>query len=504
MCRFLRYIVEETLAGRAVGIKEQVLGLEVFDRGHDFNPRLDPIVRVQARNLRSRMARYYEGPGKNDPIRIELPKGTYIPVFHEVKPVSGGAGSASSGAAMEAAGAAQPAGPAVVAAHGEAPAATAPVTLLAGGSVMPAPPPRSPVADQPQMRPRFMVASLILMVILVGLAAVWLTHTYAANGKGMVTDSRAQDLLIRGRYNLDLQTEIPLREAISSFEQAIARAPGFADAYAGLAEASNMLAQFGYIDPREGMEKARNAARKSLELSPSLAEGHVALAAVLEAYDWDWAGAEREYRRALKLSPDLQSAHLWYGMFLRDQSRLKEAMPHLRRAVQLAPRSALAAVNLAYGLMAAGDTSAALEQARRTYELAPGLASASIALLHASRAAGQGQDADAVLSQALEAGQGDPHNMAVVASELARLGKDEQARQLFDELEAMAAARYVSPYDRGKVSMALGDGERALNLLEEAYRQRSSGMIFLRQSAAACVRSDPRFQSLLDKMHFKG
>src|SRR3954451_21353335 len=89
LCRFLRYIVEETMAGRASGIKEQVLGLEVVDRGHDFNPRLDPIVRVQARNLRSRMAKYYEGPGRYDPIRIELPKGTYVPLFHEANAITG-------------------------------------------------------------------------------------------------------------------------------------------------------------------------------------------------------------------------------------------------------------------------------------------------------------------------------------------------------------------------------------------------------------------------------
>ena len=75
LCRFLRYIV---------GIKERVLGLQVFDRGQDFNPRLDPIVRVQARNLRSGIARYYEGPGRGDPIRIELPKGAYVPVFYRV------------------------------------------------------------------------------------------------------------------------------------------------------------------------------------------------------------------------------------------------------------------------------------------------------------------------------------------------------------------------------------------------------------------------------------
>jgi hypothetical protein len=133
LCRFLRYIVEETLAGRASGIKEQVLGLEVFDRGQDFNPRLDPIVRVQARNLRSRMAKYYEGPGQADPIRIELPKGAYIPVFH----------------AMGAVAAELAPDPAEVAVAGADP---------------------SSVVVKRQMRPRFVVAAVILVVILAGIA----------------------------------------------------------------------------------------------------------------------------------------------------------------------------------------------------------------------------------------------------------------------------------------------------------------------------------------------
>jgi hypothetical protein len=85
LCRFLRYVVEETLAGRGANIKEYSLGLEVFHRGESFDPRLDPIVRVQARNLRIRLARYYAGPGANHPIRIELPKRTYVPVFHAVR-----------------------------------------------------------------------------------------------------------------------------------------------------------------------------------------------------------------------------------------------------------------------------------------------------------------------------------------------------------------------------------------------------------------------------------
>jgi hypothetical protein len=155
LCRFLRYIVAETLAGRASGIKEQVLGLEVFDRGPDFNPRLDPIVRVQARNLRSRMAKYYEGPGQADPIRIELPKGTYVPVFRQVGTVGPELGPGLPEIATDSA--------------------------LPARSVMPAPPPRSPVADKRQVRPRFLLASAILVVILAGIAVLWVSRTHAAS-----------------------------------------------------------------------------------------------------------------------------------------------------------------------------------------------------------------------------------------------------------------------------------------------------------------------------------
>ena len=166
------------MAARASGIKEQVLGLEVFDRGHDFNPRLDPIVRVQARNLRSRMAKYYDGPGKYDPIRIELPKGTYIPVFHEVNAVNGnGGGPIPEVQAPQAKGAGE---------GSQVPAAS---TLQASESVMPVPPPRSPVAGKQPLQPRFMVASLILMGILVVLAVVLITRTHAASPPGVLSGS---------------------------------------------------------------------------------------------------------------------------------------------------------------------------------------------------------------------------------------------------------------------------------------------------------------------------
>jgi adenylate cyclase len=182
LCRFLRYIVAETLAGRASGIKEQVLGLEVFDRGPDFNPRLDPIVRVQARNLRSRMAKYYEGPGQSDPIRIELPKGTYVPLFHQVGPV----------APTLAVGAAQ------VAAEDTAPASR---------SAMPAPPPRSPVAVRRQVLPRFVVASAILVVILAGIAVLWVSRTLASQGAGADSRKRQSGMIMLRHSNAAVMRE---------------------------------------------------------------------------------------------------------------------------------------------------------------------------------------------------------------------------------------------------------------------------------------------------------
>jgi hypothetical protein len=153
LSRFLRYIVEETLAGRSAEIREYTLGVHVFDRGEDFNPRLDPIVRVQARNLRSRMAKYYEGPGAEDPVRIELPKGTYVPIFHrnvveeELRVPE-----------------------AAVAATQSEPVEVSPFAT----SIMPVPPPRSPVAE-PRV-PRFWIAAMILLVILIGIATLYLTQ----------------------------------------------------------------------------------------------------------------------------------------------------------------------------------------------------------------------------------------------------------------------------------------------------------------------------------------
>lgn len=461
LSRLLRYLVEETLAGRGAAINECSLGVAVFHRGSEFNPRIDPIVRVQAHHLRSRLAQYYAQAGVGDAIVIELPARTYMPVFRAVEP---------------------PATPAVA---------------------PPEAPPQPPVrrgAHVPLGVAVPVALALIVVVALLGYAVIGQPPRTEARPSHRVPDPAAEDSYIRGRYLLDRQTEPAMRESIGCFLASTARDPQFAAAFAGLADAHNLLVQYGFVPPREEMEEARRAAQHSLSLDPDLAEGHVALASVLEAYDWDFSAAEREYRRAIQLNPQLAAAHLWYGMFLRDQNRIREAMPELRRAEQLEPLSVLTSLNLAYAFHMAGDSDAALDRARRAVELNPELPSAAVLLAGIYRSRSEAGDAGATLDRALGLAPGDPHALSLLACTYAHLGRRELSVRLFHELEQLSARRYVSPFDLGNAALGLGDEDRAVTWFEAAYRERSSGMVALRSQKPDSVMHSPRLLALIRRI----
>jgi len=455
LSRLLRFIVEETLAGRGESITEFSLGACVFNRSADFNPRTDPIVRVQFHHLRARLARYYEGAGAADSLRIELPGRTYVPVFRMV-----------------------------------------PQTAPPGEPAVPAPAP-----GPKRFRGSALVAVVAAFVSVAGMAALW-RASVPGHGAAVVQEPipAAQDLYIRGRYLIDRQSESAIRQSIDCFQRAIALDAHFAAAFASLADANNILAQYGYVSPRDGMEQARRAAEHALAIDPALAEAHVSLAAILEAYDWNWPAAEREFRRAIELNPALSAAHLWYGMFLRDQNRLPEALPELRRAEQLEPLSVLASVNLAHAFLIAGDSSAALERALRAVDLAPDLPTASLLLATVYRKRSDTAAADAALARASGLSAGNPHAMALLACAYTRMGNRREGLRLYGEIQQLAAHRYVSPFDLGNLSLVLGDEDRAVSQFEEAYRQRSAGMIFLRNEPASWMQHSPRMLSLLGKI----
>jgi tetratricopeptide (TPR) repeat protein len=163
----------------------------------------------------------------------------------------------------------------------------------------------------------------------------------------------------------------------------------------------------------------------------------------------------------------------------------------------------LTTVNLAYGLLAQGDAAAALEQAQRAAQMAPDQPTAAILVVYASQAMSRQDSARTALERARKLVSDDPHALALVACALARSGRRDESLRLSRELDQLSKRTYVSPSDLGKVSLALGDEDRALNFFEEAYRQRSSGLIFLR-GARGCIRNTTRFDSLLGKLHFEG
>jgi len=456
LSRFLRYLVEEELAGRGDSLGEYSLGVSVFGRGQKFNRRLDPIVRVQSRNLRARLAQYYAGPGTDDPIVIDLPRRTYVPVFRSRVP------------GVQAAPPQERVGQ--------------PETVL-----------RAPA--------RVPIIATAILVLLGGTLPLWQMLPAVQSARAAhEADPAAQDLYIRGMFLLDRQTEAALRESIVCFERSVARDPRFAVAYTGSAEAYNMLAQYGYVPPREGMERAREAARHALAIDPDLAEAHVALAAVIEAYDWNWPAAEREYRRAVTLNRGLARAHLWYGMFLRDQGRLQEGLVELRRAAELEPLSVVTNINLAYALMMQGNQSAALEQAQRAVELAPDLAAANLLVSSLYRALDRPAESQAALARAQGLVADNPHALAMLACSYARRGNRNEGARLLRELEQLAERRYVSPFDLGNVALTLGDEDRAVTLFEEAYRQRSSGLVTLRNEREYCAAHSPKLLPLIDRI----
>lgn len=453
--RFFRFIVEETMAGRAGSLKEYTIGVQVFDRGADFDPRIDPIVRVQARNLRLKLERFYAANGTGGAVHIALPKGSYVPLFE-------------------------------------------PLGLPLNEAEEPslAPPEPQPMAAR-RIVPLWLPAAAACLAVL-SLGALFVRgDRRPAVAARPAPESEAQSLYTRGRYLLDRQQQPDaLRKSAATFRKAIQLEPNFAAAWAGLADSYDLMAQFGILPPGDAMAEARRAAQRALDLDPSLAEAHISMAAIFEAYDWNWKGAEREYRRALELNPALAAAHMWYGMFLRDQGRLKEAVPELERASRIDPLSLLAVVNLAHAYVLKGDQGAAARVAAIGLDLEPRSLEPR---LIASRLASKDHTAEiAALEQALAATPEDPSTLGMLAKLYAGADRQADAGRLLDALRHMAQRQYVSPFGIARVYLALDDPDGALPYLEAAYRERSSGIVFLWQSRYA---SQPKFREIIARLH---
>lgn len=321
----------------------------------------------------------------------------------------------------------------------------------------------------------------------------------------------AHDDYLRGRYLLGLAvthnskldkrqyTELDIQAAIGHFKHAIEDDTTYASAYAGLADAYILLGHpvWGGHSPKGTLSDAKAAARRALELNPSLAEAHFSLAQTLE-YDWNWSEAEKEYRLALNLNPNYADAHLEYGRLVQALGRNDEAMTQMNYAMELDPFGIKTRVVVAYLTYASRQYDLAVEQFERLGD--------DWGMIWAYREKKMYPEAIAAwerwkASHPLQCR--DPHPLATMAGVYALDGRKREAEELIDDLKETARHRYVSGFFFAEAYVGLGQGDQAVTSLERAYEEHDQWMVFVNSYPGLDrLRSEPRFEALLRRMNF--
>src|SRR5205814_1094638 len=324
----------------------------------------------------------------------------------------------------------------------------------------------------------------------------------SAIAKRPTADTEAYELYLKGRFFWNKRTGPDLRKAIAYFNQAIAKDPNYALAYAGLADAYVLLPPYGAASASESFPQAEAAAKKALELDDALAEAHTSLGQVLVSYDFDFEGSTREFERAITLNPNYATAHHWYGsgppLSLGEFDR---AIAELKRAQQLDPLSLIINADLGSGFVTARRYDDAIAQLRKTIEMDPHFYYAHWNLGEALELKGKLREAFAEYKKAAELND-DPLVLSLVAQAEAKLGQRDDARKILEQLEQLATRRYVGNYAFALVHIALGEKEKAIEDLDHAYRDRVGPDIALLKVDPMLdpLRGDPRFEALVAKI----
>jgi adenylate cyclase len=318
-------------------------------------------------------------------------------------------------------------------------------------------------------------------------------------------NTEAYDLYLKGRYFLNRKNEADARRAIDYFEQALAKDPNDAPAYAGLADSYSSFAfPLGVVTPREAMPKAKEAAQRALAIDNALGEAHTSLAYIAFFYDWDWAAAERGFKRALELNPNNADTHHWYSHFLMGQGRIEESLIQSKRALELSPYDILFNIHLGWHYLNARQYDQALDQIEKTLEMDKNFAQTYPWLGLILEQKGRYAEAIAAFQKAIKLF---PGGSSIAEAELAHtyavLGNREEAQKIIAELQQLSKSKYVSSFQIAAIYAGLGEKDQAFAWLEKAYEERSDGLVNLKaEPRFDTLRDDPRFKALLAKMNF--
>ena len=549
--RFLSFVVREAASGRGDRLKEFVIGAEVFDKDGSFDPRTDPIVRVQARRLRARIAKYYQDEGGHDPWVIDLPRGGYSPTFRRAEvlrlprkqSLTVAIASRNTAAVLGFADH-SPAhdlgyfceGLSQEIAHRLVRCPNLRVIALE----------LAPGQGIREISKELDVAMLIRgsvrssgnllrigVEVIDGASASYLwsesfdrelgdclaiqeeiartvVNKFGDEGEDArrFNKSRenlaARNLYLQGRYHMNQRTEEGLTKAVEFFEKALVEDGQSARALAGLADAWGLLGHYGVLAPAAVWTKAASSAAAAVMADEASAETHTTLAHVKSTQDWDWAGAERSFQRAIQLDPRYPTAHHWYAIScLAPIARLDEALEEILVAQTLDPTSPIIARDLALIQHFRRDSEAALEQIDLAIELNPHFSPAYLALGLIQEHRGEIEEALASFQRAIQLSPKSPKMRGALAQALALSGKREQACEILADLRKLGETRYVSPFELAAIYFALSERDLGFEWLTKAFQDRCFELVQIQVDPRFdALRDDPRFHPLVSQLGF--
>jgi serine/threonine-protein kinase len=320
-----------------------------------------------------------------------------------------------------------------------------------------------------------------LRLTLTGEDQTHLAKTYTDSGE-------AYEAYLKGRYHWNKRTDEGFKQATKFFREAIDKDPNYALAYTGLADCYTLRSDYGFLAPMEGYALAKDWATLALKYDDSLAEAHTSLASIKAVTDWDWQGAENEYRRAIQLNPNYATAHHWYAVQLLLQGKLDQALLEIKKAQQLDPLSLGINKDLAIILLYARDYDNALEQCRKTLEIEPHFGVISTYIAQAYESKKKYAEATAELEKAHAAAPGDGEITYGLGQAYALSGRMDEARKIAKEMDQPARQHMFLPKEAAYLTLLLGEKDNAVAILQAAHENH--------YVSVAEIKMDPRFDGL--------
>jgi eukaryotic-like serine/threonine-protein kinase len=311
----------------------------------------------------------------------------------------------------------------------------------------------------------------------------------------------AYEAYLKGRYYWNKRDRASLEKSLGYFNEAIAKDPKYALAYAGLADVYVVLGPDWAMPPKDINEKAKAAAQKALEVDDSLAEAHTSLASIYHN-EWNWDGAEREFKRAIELDPNYATAHHWYSIYLSTVGRFDESVKEATKAAELDPLSLIISASLGNRLIEARRYQDAASQCRKTLEMDPNFGLAHACIGTAAVNEGHFQEGIPELKKAIELLPGSPYFMAQLGMAYAQSGDRAQAQKVLDQMKKSSSS-HLPNYSIAMVYATLADKEQTISWLKKGYEERNDDMIYMKiEPVFDPLRSEPRFQDLIRRIGF--